>query len=292
MSIYTYIYLSRLGWSFAGPTKVQKCCGAIYDLTLIPPSVIKKEAFEAFSASSAVKAVPRAFDPCTSRGNRADGLMILPLSRVYNSKGLSNLQRGRLLSTTCGATWTTGLLAKIGHQISDSCPLCGMPGDSVPHRLYRCEATREHWRKLPPRWLEEVDSQPLLYNRGLSPNIIVDGKVDNYNFVLIGQDSDDLDTFTFRSSEGPVFLDGSCYNSKFPFATAGFALCQVDQAGGLTKAAYAAVPGTLPQTAALAEHAAFAVLTMLSERSDPVKAVVDCMSTIASYRHGFGFSCE
>ena len=183
-------------------------------------------------------------------------------------------------------------MAKIGYQIPNNCPLCGMPGDSLTHRLYRCGATREHWCKLPPRWLQEVASRPLLYNRGLSPNIVVNGKVDNYNFVLIGEDSDDLDTFTFRSSEGPVFLDGSCYNSKFPFATAGFALCQVDQAGSLSKAAYAAVPGSLPQTAALAEHAAFAVLTMLSERSDPVKAVFDCMSTIASYRQGFGFSCD
>ena len=84
---------SRLGWSFLGPTKVQKRCGAIRDLTLFPPSVIKKEALEAFSASSAVKAVPRALDPCTPTGNRIDGLMILPLSRVFKSKGLSNLQR-------------------------------------------------------------------------------------------------------------------------------------------------------------------------------------------------------
>ena len=87
----------RLGWSFTGPTKLHKRCGAIRDRTLIPPSVIKKEALEAFFASSAVKAVPRALDLRTSKGNRADGLMILPLSRIYKSKGLSNLQRGRLL---------------------------------------------------------------------------------------------------------------------------------------------------------------------------------------------------
>ena len=195
------------------------------------------------------------------------------------------------MATTCGATWATPLLVKIGDQISTLCPLCNEETDALVHRLYRCRATRGQWSKLPKRWLDFVDDDLLLFCRALGPDIIVPGKVQSYNFVLIGEESHDLSTLTFRSRDGPVCLDGSCFNGSLPIATAGFSLCQTDEQGCLIKAAYAAVPGFLSQTAALAEHAAFMAWTDLTGPEDPVEAIVDCMSVIASYRHGLDYAC-
>ena len=69
-------------------------------------------------------------------------------------------------------------------------------------------------------------------------------------------------------------------------------MVQVDDRGRLVKAAYAALPAALPQTASMAEHGAFAALTDLADPSDPVPVVVDCTSIISAYNLGFHVSCD
>ena len=150
------------------------------------------------------------------------GFLLAPVSRAYYSSKLSALQRSRLLATIGGATWTTPMLSRMGYAMGRLCSLCGAAEDSITHRLYKCIATQDLWSELPESWLGEVDDKKLLFTRCLAPCVKVSGHSKGYNFVLIGEGSDNFSTFSFSPDQGPVFLDGSCFYSSSPFACAGF----------------------------------------------------------------------
>ena len=239
---------ARVGWAFLGPTRLRDCQGREIDLALVSPGAIKKRVLESYFKSVVLRDLSGIANNSEFLGENvsARGFMILPLTSVFYSKGLSALQRSRLLSTTTGSTWLRTHLSKIGYAVGDRCPLCEVERDSLVHRLYECEVTRPCWSRLPKHWLREIKDRPLSYTRCLLPDITVEGLSDQYKFVLIGEGSSDISKFTFRSADGPVSIDGSCYNGSAAFASAGFAMVQVDVGGALIKAAYAALPAALP----------------------------------------------
>ncbi len=168
-----------------------------------------------------------------------------------------------------GGVLTMSEAADRGYAVADECALCGTKGDTVHHRTYCCEATRDKVKAVVPPWFwnESQRSSPSdrFWTTGVIPHpadVCPPPRDDYLPWAYDGEGERCEDA----GLSGNVFIDGSCSVSAFKeLQRAAFALVQVDDAANPIRTISIPLWSTLPQTSQASEYAAFAAAPQLAE---------------------------
>ena len=224
------------------------------------------------------------------------------IAALWRSKRLSARDKGTMLSLACNAIWTRSRLAEAGYELDDCCCLCRAGRDTMFHRLYEREATKEQRGTLAcPGLLQRAllaGGDSVLYTRGILqhpaewwPRAACDetGAFEVWSEMawkpVALEDLAGLGAFA-----GAVYEDGSCSTEVFrELRRAGWGVVAVDEAGRPRFRAFGAVVG-LPQTPQAAEWTSFAAAVQLvsgpAALHQDCRAVVDCMKDAFSFIRG------
>ena len=156
--------------------------------------------------------------------------------------------------------------------MSNRCHLCGMEGDTLFHRVYRCPCTRDEvtqailariWKEVND---EQVDKDYKLGTSGISPHLVDVAllPIEGSHYTLTELDIDGFDAADFG---GDVYIDGSCFPSAVKgLSRADCAIVEVDKEGFMVRQALMPVPRHFPQTAQAAEYVAYAMAMRITTR--------------------------
>ncbi len=169
-----HLTLRRIGWRFAGPFELTDDRGNEVSLTKSSPSMVKDLLVDGVRRSLERKVGAKwAISDKEFAGRRiCVDLALREMSRKGNN--LTRMQVGAFRSSLCGALMTFSRASRLGYQVEDACPLCGTRGDTVHHRTFKCEKTREAVLNVVPEWLyEEAGRQSpssLFWTTGVMPH--------------------------------------------------------------------------------------------------------------------------
>ena len=65
------------------------------------------------------------------------------LAAIQRRGALPRKMIGAARAAVVGAVMTMQRASEWGYEVTNCCPLCGQPGDTLFHRVYRCPATCE-----------------------------------------------------------------------------------------------------------------------------------------------------
>ena len=74
------------------------------------------------------------------------------LAAIQRRGALPSKMIGAARVAAVGAVMTMQRASDCGYEVTNCCPLCGQPGDTLFHRVYRCPATRELVKAVVPGW--------------------------------------------------------------------------------------------------------------------------------------------
>jgi hypothetical protein len=175
-------------------------------------------------------------------------------------------------------------------QQVDLCPLCNEHPDTVNHRVWLCRAPQ--LEAFPPRlaWLAQTlsldeSAWPLQVTRlWWEPPREVARRLQ-----LIRETEDDFElvfahtgsttaAFMLSPSKGPVFTDGSAFDTGKSFPTAAFAIVQLSEqrVGATYRSVTGLVPPSMQSSAAAAERVAIAIASTLVPDGAQLAIVSDC----------------
>jgi hypothetical protein len=106
-------------------------------------------------------------------------------------------------------------------------------------------------------------------------------------YTLFGSEVNKDHFGRFSSRDGPVYIDGSAFRVRTPFATSGWAAVQMVD-GRISRSMMAPAHRNFPQTSDFAEHIAFYFVSLHSSVEDPFEVVTDCASVISYYNQSLG----
>ena len=276
---------AKAGWSSDGPFRINTARGDNLDLTKVCPSRITKIFKNDLVLSLAGKAVSKLHDKSPTHESAAifeSGMFLEPLISFCKHK--DRLTSSMVNKFVSGGIVTDLRLCVLGYDVDPSCKRCGLALDTLHHRLYTCSHNERNAaiNLGTSLWNRAVDAGDgsLAFTRGLLPMPKVDrpSTTTKVEYINFGADS------WFQPQDGKLFSDGSCSNPRHAsLARAGFALCQIDSEGEITKAIYGSMPRRLAQTPLQGEASAMEVA--LETAHDTILAT-DCELIASEFQKG------
>ncbi len=196
-------------------------------------------------------------------------------------------------AVACGAVMTYSRAADLGYAVDDICPLCGMAGDTLRHRIWRCthpDAVRARCQHA-PEWLQREQER-----RPLSDSLWTTGWIPHPADVW-PQPSDTPTAHIFRGESvegddpppegaprglcGHLYGDGSCTTHVFAeLRRAGSSVVQRDPGAAVVQRVRCPVAAPLPQTPQAAEYMVVALAQQLAQRNKRIDLAVDCLNVV------------
>ncbi len=276
--------LARLGWRMTSAFEWKDARGDAVSLTTTSPALIALMLADATRdvAERRMGALWAEDDPSLS-GRRICPDLVAKAIRSSGGGQLSALQTAALRAAACDGIYTRSRAVANGYDIEDICGKCGMDGDTVHHRVYKCQHSRDAVLRVVPRWLYEEGGKALPSSRfwttGLFPHPVDNWPLpaEGFNGIVVGATDEEEG---LPGWDDPVtgfghhlYSDGSgAHGVVRGLSRAGCAVSQVDDSGARIRAIYLPVPRHLPQTSQAGEFVGVAVARRKAAR----KAEVGC----------------
>ncbi len=279
--------LDRVGWTYESPFVWRTDLGVQVILTNTPPSMLKDMLCQAVKRK-AERSVARRWAQRDVQFLDGRVCVDAAAAALARDKLLTPLQKGAYVSAMVGGVMTNDRAAKLGHDVSNACPLCGEAGHTIHHRVYCCQHTRAKVQAVVPKWFwqesQRAAATDLFWTTGIMPHP-ADAHPpprDDYKPLAVDANDEPLDD---PYLEGHIFVDGSCSTSLFPgLQRAALAVVQVDEEANLQKAVSVPIWNTLPQTPQASECAALAAVASLLK--GPSQVYGDCTGVVDAYTRG------
>ncbi len=291
--------LARIGWRYLSPFEWVDDRGIVIQLTASTPAAIADLLRDGHR-----RALERYVGRCKSvdDDNYRDGRSACAdLAEAYLRcgcpKGVTPQQRGAFRSAATGAVMTQSRAVQLGYVTEDVCPLCGRCGDTIFHRVYECEATREDVEGVAPRWLLEEARRSgrssSFYTSGIFPHpadIYPLPSSEQSIFVRAGDkyDGDEHGDGVMYGDKGlgamsgSIFVDGSASTSPIRgIARAGCTATEVDAEGNMVREVNMLIPAAVAQTAQAAEHGG--ILLAIGQLQAEADIFTDCLGAQKAY---------
>ncbi len=290
--------LQRIGWRMTGPFTLVDCRGEEVLLTRTPPALLSQMLKVAVIRSLEIKhgATLAATDPAYAERRVAVDHVVAQLAR---DRTLSLRDRAAYRAVACGAVMTYSRAAKAGYIVQDCCPLCGLHGDTLHHRIWCCahpDAVAARDAVAPP-WLQEearrsADTDTFWTNGFLPhPGDTWPGPTSTPQaLVQYGEGEGDArpdpqeGTHEAPRLGGRLAGDGSCTTNVFPeLRRAAMAIVQRRADGSRGWTIQCTVPPPLPQTPQAAEFCVLAVAQRFAHPTADACITSDCANVVAAY---------
>ncbi len=168
--------LHRIGWQMSDPYTLVNDFGEQICITTHSPSLLAQMMHEA-----TLRVLERQVgellykDGCAEfEGRRACFDQVR--ARLQSDRHMTAKDKAVYKSVLCNALMTANRAAGMGYIVDDVCDKCGMRGDTVHHRVWKCqhEEVVAARNRVAPRWLQEEacrrGQSDALYTKGLFPN--------------------------------------------------------------------------------------------------------------------------
>ncbi len=290
--------LQRLGWDMPSPFVVVDDWGEEIPLTRTSPAMLAELLRDATTRALERYAGARAADGDTEfEGRRLCADQVR--QQLATDKKLTREGKAAAVSTICGAVMTYSRASAGGYLVQDICPMCGCRGDTLHHRIWRCQhpevvAARN---RVAPQWLQaEVARRPATQTRWVTgffphpgdtwprPATQADPVVE-----FLGHGDPPRGEMNLPSLSGKVYSDGSCSQHAIKeLRRAATAIVQHNpEQGGAWWRIRMAVPAPMPQSSQAAEYVALPLLqAYLRGTSDQIDLASDCSGVVKACNDG------
>ncbi len=146
--------LARLGWEFVSPFVIRDTRGVEHTLTCTSPCLVRDLMRDA-TGESLEKKIGTSFAKRTPVFDGRRACLDLAINASRPTKGITRQQSAAFRAVACGAVWTAAQAKERGYLTDGLCDKCRAAPDTVRHRVYECEATRETVKASVPRWFWE-----------------------------------------------------------------------------------------------------------------------------------------
>ncbi len=291
--------LARIGWRYISAFEWEDDRGVTIQLTANTPAAIADLLRDGHRRSlerylGRVKSVS---DVSFANGRRACADMAEAYLKGPCPRGVTPQQRGAFRAAATGAVMTQARAVEMDYVTEDVCPLCGRCGDTVFHRVYDCECSKDEVEAVVPQWfLSEARRRgpsSTFYTSGIFPHPADLFPLPAMDQTIITRDADELydngdddgmgyDHIGLGTRSGSIFVDGSASTSPIRgIARAGCTATEVDREGNLVREVNMLIPASVAQTAQAAEHGAILLaICQLQAESD---IFTDCLGAQRAY---------
>ncbi len=284
------ISLARIGWRFTSAFELEDPHGSTHTLTTTSPALLRDLLKHATrdAAERKVGASLAAQHP-SFEGRRA--CLDLAITASRPGRKVNRQQSAAFRAVACGAVWTASVAQARGYATDGLCTLCKRARDTVRHRVYECDHTRDAVAASVPRWFWDeatrtgahapfwvtaimphpADTAPL-------PRADVHCQVQHHT-----DEARQAATDANRTDiSGRVYIDGSAYPSVIRgMARAAGSIIMTNEEGHPVKTIQLPVPRGLPQTSQAAENLVLAVACSFAR--GPAQMIGDCMSVVRMF---------
>ncbi len=284
--------LQRLGWDMPSPFVLLDDWGEEIPLTRTSPALLAELLREA--TTRAIERYAGARAACDDLEFEGRRLCIDQVrQQLATDKSLTREGRAAALSTICGAVMTYSRASAGGYLVQDICPMCGCRGDTLHHRIWRCQhpeviAARN---RVAPRWLQaEVARRPATQSRWVTgffphPGDTWPRPVTEADPIVeySGCGDPPRGDMGLPVLKGQIYSDGSCSQHVIKeLRRAATAIVQHNpEQGGAWWKIRMAVPAPMPQSSQAAEYVALPLLqAYLRATSDKIDLASDCAGVV------------
>ncbi len=290
-----HLSLHRVGWAMCGPFTLVNKDGHHVMLTTTTPALLaimlKQDVTRTLQEQVGEQVACRDERFC---GRRAAAEHIA--AQLRSDRKLDARDRACFMAVACNAVMTYSRAAAAGYLVEDICPLCGARGDTVLHRIWRCQhpsalAARE---AAAPRWLlEEFRRAEGTDNDERWTTALIPHPADvwpgpaaqaDMQFEWVGDETpadDDRDDKGSPSLHGSLYVDGSCSTGVFAeLRRAATSVVQWSAGKPSGWRLQLPVPQPLPQTPQAAEYCTVALIQRFAHPSKPADVASDCSNVV------------
>ncbi len=214
-------------------------------------------------------------------------------SQLRSDRKISPAGRAAYLSVACNAVMTYSRAEAGGYLVENRCPLCGMRGDDLRHRIWECQHPEVVAARAAaaPAWLrEEVGRRPRTQTRWCNGFIPHPGdvwprpaaeatpvaKFDGDGERPMGDDGIPI-------LGNKIYVDGSCTSHVVSeIKRAATSIVSVDCHGGTVWRVLMPVPAPMPQTSQSAEFVALPLVKayLTTSSDDKWDVASDCLNVV------------
>ncbi len=284
--------LHRIGWGMASPFVMRDHRDQDILLTKVSPALLMS-----MLRSAVLAAMERAEGRSMAKHdpNFIDRRLAVEhvTHQLRTDRKLTSADVAAYKAAACGAIMTFNRAAELGYAVEDVCPLCGMAGDTLRHRIWRCthpDAVRAR-NIFAPEWLQrEQERRPAsdaLWTTGWFPHPADEWPrpSDTPNaHILYGESAEGDDpppASAPRGFHGCLYGDGSCTTNVFAeLRRAGTSVVQREPGTAVVRRVRCPVASPLPQTPQAAEYMVVALTQQLARRNMPIDLAVDCLNVV------------
>ncbi len=284
------VTLARLRWTFPSPFVLRDAEGEDHVLTATSPALIRDHLRNALRDSLELKigykcaAADEGFE-----GRRA--CLDLAIAASRPSRKVTSQQSAAFRAVACGAVWTASRAQELGYVTDGLCALCRKARDTIHHRVYECEETRQTVRGAVPGWFwseaMRTGAHGPFWTAGLFPHpadIAPRPRSDLYCEVERHRENGEqgAEGEGCADLEGRVYVDGTCKPSAIRgLARAAVSLIKATKEGAPIKTLQLPVPRGLPQTSQAAEFLAMSVGFTCAV--GPTELIGDCLGVVNKF---------
>ncbi len=290
-----WLSLHRIGWSMRGPFTLRDHNGEDLILTTTTPALLATLLKQAVTRTLQLQVGEKlsAQDP-TFQGRRAAAEHIA--SQLRGDRKLTCKDRACYMSVACGAIMTFARAAAAGYLVENKCPLCGARGDTIIHRVWRCQhpdavAARE---AAVPQWIIQEfqraadPEHSTFWQTGIIPHPAdiwpAPCSTAEMTYEWIGDDAPgdgDRHPDGRPMLHGSLYVDGSCTTGVFAeLRRAAVSIVQWEARRPAGWRMQMPIPRPIPQTPQAAEYGA---LTLVARYVHPTRAASvasDCANVV------------
>ncbi len=294
-----WLSLHRIGWTMSGPFTLRDHDGEELVLTTTTPALLaqllKHAVMRTLQSQVGTKLAER---DDNFRGRRAAAEHVA--SQLRGDRKLTCKDRACYMSVACGAVMTFARAAAAGYLVENLCPLCGARGDTIVHRVWRCQhpdavAARE---AAVPKWLLQE------FHRAVEPErnafwstAFIPHPADIWpapistaemQYEWVGEElpgGDDRAQDGRPLLHGSLYVDGSCTTGVFAeLRRASMSIVQWEATRPAGWRMEMPVPRPLPQTPQAAEYGALALVKRFAHPTRAAAIASDCANVVRDAR--------
>ncbi len=282
--------LNRIGWAMDEPFVMRDRRGEEIVLTRVSPALLAHLLHDAVIEAAEVRegAKIAVHDPSFAGRRLAVEHVV---DQLRTDRKLSCADKAAYRSVACGAVMTLSRAVSLGYLVADVCPLCGAKGDTIRHRIWRCQhptaiAARN---AVAPSWIqEEQERRPesdSFWTTGWLPHpadIWPAPASSPDAHIIFGESAEGeepANEMDRRGLRGTVYGDGSCTTHVFKaLRRAATAVVQKPIGSSVITRVRCPVASPLPQSPQAAEYMVAALVQQLANKGCDIDLAVDCLN--------------
>ncbi len=290
-----WLSLHRIGWTMSGPFTLVNRDRDELMLTTTSPAMLAQLLRQAVIHTLQLQVGEKIAETDDAFCGRRVAVEHIA-AQLKSDRRLSARDKAAYMSVACGALMTHSRAVAEGYLVLDLCPLCGMPGDTITHRVWRCahHAAVQAREAAAPRWfLKELERATCVEGNVFWSTAFLPHPADIWpapaaeaNMCCEWVDGEAPQAADRGADGGPllsgsVYVDGSCTTHVFPElrrAATSVIQRQSEEHGGWRL--QLPIPRPLPQTPQSAEYATMVLVRRYAHPSKPMDVASDCANVV------------